>query len=105
MSRACEVCAAKNLDLLADDEYARTAYRSLTTPTMTTLLTPDKVGPLLFCPSCGSLLDVPNDEDVIRCGPCGTDLDAGGAFEESERYQIHILTTFDSIPYTQSTTI
>ncbi|CAO1633322.1 unnamed protein product [Sympodiomycopsis kandeliae] len=43
----------------------------------TTLLQPDKVGPLLFCPSCGSLLDIPNDEDVIRCAPCGSDLDAG----------------------------
>ncbi|PWN21102.1 hypothetical protein BCV69DRAFT_248705 [Microstroma glucosiphilum] len=38
---------------------------------------PDKVGPLLFCPSCGSLLDAPTDEDVIKCPPCGADLDAG----------------------------
>lgn len=42
---------------------------------------PDKVGPLLFCPSCGSLLDVPSDEDVIKCAPCGADLDAGGEFD------------------------
>ncbi|CAO1616357.1 unnamed protein product [Parajaminaea phylloscopi] len=40
------------------------------------LQTPDKVGPLFFCPSCGNLLDVPTDEDVIKCTPCGADLDA-----------------------------
>ncbi|PWN49362.1 putative RPA12-13.7 kd subunit of DNA-directed RNA polymerase I [Violaceomyces palustris] len=43
--------------------------------TFTTTL-PDKIGSLLFCPSCGSLLDVPSDEDVIQCQPCGTVQDA-----------------------------
>ncbi|CAO1635764.1 unnamed protein product [Jaminaea pallidilutea] len=43
---------------------------------MATLQTPDKAGPLFFCPSCGSLLDIPTDEDVIKCAPCGADLDA-----------------------------
>ncbi|GAC98482.1 likely RNA polymerase II core subunit [Pseudozyma hubeiensis SY62] len=32
---------------------------------------PDKIGSLLFCPNCGSLLDVPGDEDFIKCAPCG----------------------------------
>ena len=36
----------------------------------------DKVGSLLFCPACGSLLDVPSDEDVIKCEPCGHVQDA-----------------------------
>ncbi|PWN26208.1 hypothetical protein BDZ90DRAFT_233342 [Jaminaea rosea] len=40
------------------------------------LQTPDKIGPLFFCSSCGSLLDVPKDEDVIACVPCGAHLDA-----------------------------
>lgn len=52
--------------------------RKATASSSSTLLMPDKVGPLLFCPSCGSLLDVPNDEDVIKCRPCGADLDAAG---------------------------
>ncbi|PWN44006.1 putative RPA12-13.7 kd subunit of DNA-directed RNA polymerase I [Ceraceosorus guamensis] len=37
---------------------------------------PDQVGSLLFCPACGSLLDVPTDEDVVRCTPCGGVVDA-----------------------------
>lgn len=39
---------------------------------------PDKIGSLLFCPACGSLLDVPGDEDVIACQPCGATQDASG---------------------------
>lgn len=38
----------------------------------------DQVGSLLFCPSCGALLDVPSDEDVVKCAPCGGIVDAKG---------------------------
>lgn len=41
---------------------------------------PDKIGSLLFCPSCGSLLDVPGDEDIIKCEPCGMTQDASSEF-------------------------
>ncbi|UZJ55838.1 hypothetical protein CBS101457_005158 [Exobasidium rhododendri] len=43
---------------------------------MSTKMLPDKIGSLLFCPSCGSLLDVPGDEDIIKCEPCGMTQDA-----------------------------
>lgn len=47
-------------------------------PAMATAVVPDKIGSLLFCPACGSLLDVPGDEDVIKCAPCGMIQDARG---------------------------
>lgn len=37
---------------------------------------PDKIGSLLFCNACGSLLDMVSDDDVIKCGACGTGQDA-----------------------------
>ena len=37
---------------------------------------PDKIGSLLFCTACGSLLDLPSNDDVITCTPCGTVQDA-----------------------------
>lgn len=49
------------------------------------LQTPDKIGPLFFCSSCGSLLDVPKDEDVIACVPCGAHLDASGERQSHQR--------------------
>ena len=31
-----------------------------------------RIGALLFCPACGTLLDLPKDEqDEIPCGQCG----------------------------------
>lgn len=36
----------------------------------------DKIGSLLFCHACGNLLDLPGNEDVIKCAPCGTTHDA-----------------------------
>jgi DNA-directed RNA polymerase I subunit RPA12 len=30
-----------------------------------------KTGSLLFCPDCGTLLDLPNDEEFIKCDQCG----------------------------------
>lgn len=36
----------------------------------------DKIGSLLFCTACGSLLKLPDNEDVITCTPCGTVQDA-----------------------------
>lgn len=45
---------------------------------MTGVLLPDKVGSLLFCRRCGSLLDIPGDEDLIKCAPCGAVQDASG---------------------------
>lgn len=41
---------------------------------------PDKIGSLLFCPACGSLLDVPGDEDIIKCEPCGMTQDASSEY-------------------------
>lgn len=49
---------------------------SPTLPTMPGPALPDKIGSLLFCPSCGTLLDVPGDEDIIKCEPCGMTQDA-----------------------------
>ncbi|EPQ27973.1 uncharacterized protein PFL1_06880 [Pseudozyma flocculosa PF-1] len=37
---------------------------------------PDKIGSLLFCSNCGSLLDFAKDDDSIRCEPCGAVQDA-----------------------------
>ncbi|WFD28194.1 DNA-directed RNA polymerase I core subunit rpa12 [Malassezia nana] len=37
---------------------------------------PDKIGSLLFCTACGSLLDLPSNDDIITCTPCGTVQDA-----------------------------
>lgn len=48
---------------------------------MTGVLLPDKVGSLLFCHRCGSLLDIPGDEDLIKCAPCGAVQDASGVFK------------------------
>ncbi|KZT09025.1 DNA-directed RNA polymerase I kDa polypeptide [Laetiporus sulphureus 93-53] len=32
----------------------------------------DKIGSLLFCPDCGTLLDLPRDDDmVVACEQCG----------------------------------
>ncbi len=30
-----------------------------------------RIGSLLFCPSCGTLLDLPGDKDEIACEQCG----------------------------------
>ncbi|KAL4399466.1 DNA-directed RNA polymerase I core subunit Rpa12 [Malassezia pachydermatis] len=40
------------------------------------LVIPDKIGSLLFCSACGSLLDLPDNDDVITCTPCGSTQDA-----------------------------
>ncbi|WFC97474.1 DNA-directed RNA polymerase I core subunit rpa12 [Malassezia yamatoensis] len=37
---------------------------------------PDKIGSLLFCSACGSLLDLPSNDDMMKCAPCGTMQDA-----------------------------
>ncbi|CAD6964600.1 unnamed protein product [Tilletia controversa] len=37
----------------------------------------DKFGSLLFCSRCGSLLDVPGNEDIIKCSACKGSQDAG----------------------------
>ncbi|KAL9934554.1 hypothetical protein V8E36_006329 [Tilletia maclaganii] len=36
----------------------------------------DKVGSLLFCSRCGSLQDVPGNEDIIKCSACKHTQDA-----------------------------
>ena len=42
----------------------------------------DKIGSLLFCSACGSLLDLPNNDDVLTCAPCGTSHDARSTWRE-----------------------
>lgn len=37
---------------------------------------PNRIGSLNFCPTCGNLLDVPKDDDVITCAQCGHTEDA-----------------------------
>lgn len=37
---------------------------------------PNRIGSLNFCPTCGNLLDVPKDDDVITCVQCGHTEDA-----------------------------
>ena len=44
---------------------------------------PDKIGSLLFCTACGSLLDLPSNDDVITCAPCGTVQDARSMYRNS----------------------
>jgi len=41
-----------------------------------------KIGSLLFCRACGSLLDLPNNDDVLTCAPCGTSPDARSTWRE-----------------------
>lgn len=53
------------------DSHTLLHFRSLLT---------DKIGSLLFCPNCGSLLDVTGDEDFIKCAPCGAVQNAKGKF-------------------------
>lgn len=36
---------------------------------------------LIFCAQCGSLLDLPADDDVILCSGCGRVEEASGAFK------------------------
>ncbi|TFY63460.1 hypothetical protein EVJ58_g3239 [Rhodofomes roseus] len=32
----------------------------------------EKIGSLLFCPDCGTLLNLPQDEDMyVKCEQCG----------------------------------
>ncbi|KAJ1888495.1 hypothetical protein LPJ66_008545 [Kickxella alabastrina] len=40
-------------------------------------------GSLIFCPTCGNLLDSPGDQDHIVCHACG-DVQEGAQFEENE---------------------
>lgn len=44
---------------------------------------PDKIGSLLFCTACGSLLDLPSNDDVITCAPCGTVQDARSTYPDA----------------------
>ena len=34
-------------------------------------LAPNRIGSLNFCPVCGTLLDVPGDDDYVTCEQCG----------------------------------
>lgn len=64
---------------------------------------PNRIGSLNFCPTCGNLLDVPKDDDVITCAQCGHTEDAVRkpclsftsrfhAMNHADRAFIHILT-------------
>lgn len=44
---------------------------------------PNRIGSLNFCPTCGNLLDVPKDDDVITCAQCGHTEDAVRESESS----------------------
>lgn len=41
------------------------------TTTMSADLAPNRIGSLNFCPVCGTLLDVPGDDDYVTCEQCG----------------------------------
>lgn len=64
------------------------------------MATPNKIGSLLFCPSCGSLLDVPGDEDVIKCLPCGMVQDASSKCVTSFRSSLIIFSVYDNLTIT-----
>ncbi|KAH9994510.1 DNA-directed RNA polymerase I kDa polypeptide [Russula vinacea] len=43
-----------------------------------------KIGPLLFCPDCGTLLDLPfGDEADVRCNQCGR-VEPASSYENSK---------------------
>lgn len=49
--------------------------------------TSNRFGSLIFCPRCGSLLDLPGDDDEIVCGGCGQVEDA--ALSENQIITTH----------------
>ncbi|KAG8928272.1 DNA-directed RNA polymerase I core subunit rpa12 [Tulasnella sp. 419] len=42
-----------------------------------------RIGSLLFCPDCGTLLDIPTDDDNVKCEQCGH-LEPASSFENIE---------------------
>ncbi|KAG9014772.1 DNA-directed RNA polymerase I core subunit rpa12 [Tulasnella sp. JGI-2019a] len=42
-----------------------------------------RVGSLLFCPDCASLLDTPSDKDHVTCSQCGR-VEPASSFENIE---------------------
>lgn len=54
----------------------------------------NRIGSCLFCPSCGTLLDLPGDEDEIACEQCGRKEPASCGCLLSYSYSFHSFMVF-----------
>lgn len=71
-----------NITIAAFYRYNRSLLDSMPSDTSSRIAAtqgfgvPNRIGSLNFCPTCGNLLDVPKDDDVITCAQCGHTEDA-----------------------------